>query len=547
MAKNIVTIDGIPVYQALVEAEGDTGMLRISLVDDPAVQSNFLAFKKAAPERAQLYAVQDEEKRLVLGVVMRADYPIYRRDGDFEYYIIYKADTIRTMAEKYLVEGRQNEVNTMHEEGSDVEGVQMVQYFIKGAGLSPDGFTDIADGSLFAEFHVVNDDVWAAIKDGTYKGFSLEGIFDAVPEDNKDYVEAVVEAVAGKFSNEKPNQKNKKMAKFKGLMGRILRAVLEFGNVTTDKGVLAWDGEEDLKAGDAVYLVDENGERSTPEDGVYTTADGKAITVTGGKVASIDDAAAEVAPTDGEKPAEGEQAAEETPAEGKSVATDKGSLEWDGEDDLKAGDEVFITDEEGNRTAAADGDYKTEDGKTIVVVDGKVAEIKDAEAEVAPQQEQMSRIQRIAVAFSESYDEKIRKIFDAIVALGFDPYGWLAEAGDDYAIFSSWVDTQSAYTYTRFDVAWDAEGNAVVSNPTEVKPAYVPVAEEAPVPAQEFARVKGEKETAEARVTELERQLAEAKQKPAAMSAHQEVQESEAGAKTGNRGLDNISRIMSAK
>ncbi len=381
MAKNIVTIDGIPVYQALVEAEGDTGMLRISLVDDPAVQSNFLAFKKAAPERAQLYAVQDEEKRLVLGVVMRADYPIYRRDGDFEYYIIYKADTIRTMAEKYLVEGRQNEVNTMHEEGSDVEGVQMVQYFIKGAGLSPDGFTDIADGSLFAEFHVVNDDVWAAIKDGTYKGFSLEGIFDAVPEDNKDYVEAVVEAVAGKFSNEKPNQKNKKMAKFKGLMGRILRAVLEFGNVTTDKGVLAWDGEEDLKAGDAVYLVDENGERSTPEDGVYTTADGKAITVTGGKVASIDDAAAEVAP------AEGEQAAEETPAEGKSVATDKGNLEWDGEDDLKAGDEVFITDEEGNRTAAPDGDYTTEDGKVIVVVDGKVAEIKDASAEVAPQEE----------------------------------------------------------------------------------------------------------------------------------------------------------------
>jgi hypothetical protein len=382
MAKNIVTIDGIPVYQALVEAEGDTGMLRSSLVDDPAVQSNFLAFKKETPERAQLYAVQDEEKRLVLGVVMRADYPIYRRDGDFEYYIIYKADTIRTMAEKYLVEGRQNEVNTMHEEGSEVEGVQMVQYFIKGAGLSPDGFTDIADGSLFAEFHVVNDDVWAAIKDGTYKGFSLEGIFDAVPEDNKDYVEAVVEAVAGKFSNEKPNQNNKKMAKFKGLMGRILRAVLEFGNVTTDKGVLAWDGEEDLKAGDAVYLVDENGERSTPEDGVYTTADGKAITVTGGKVASFDDAAAEVAPTE-----ETEEAAEETPAEGKSVATDKGSLEWDGEDDLKAGDEVFIKDEEGNRTAAPDGDYTTEDGKVIVVVDGKVAEIKDASAEVAPQEE----------------------------------------------------------------------------------------------------------------------------------------------------------------
>ena len=547
MAKNIVTIDGIPVYQALVEAEGDTGMLRISLVDDPAVQSNFLAFKKEAPERAQLYAVQDEEKRLVLGVVMRADYPIYRRDGDFEYYIIYKADTIRTMAEKYLVEGRQNEVNTMHEEGSDVEGVQMVQYFIKGAGLSPDGFEDIADGSLFAEFHVVNDDVWAAIKDGTYKGFSLEGIFDAVPEDNKDYVEAVVEAVAGKFSNEKPNQKNKKMAKFKGLMGRILRAVLEFGNVTTDKGVLAWDGEEDLKAGDAVYLVDENGERSTPEDGVYTTADGKAITVTGGKVASIDDASAEVAPTEGEKPAEGEQAAEETPAEGKSVATDKGNLEWDGEDDLKAGDAVYITDEEGNRNAAPDGDYTTEDGKVIVVVDGKVAEIKDASAEVAPQEENtaVAKFHRIVAAFSESYEDKYKKIYEAIKGLGFDPYGYIAEAGDDFAVFETWTDT--GCKYTRFDVSWDADGNAVVSNPTGVKLAFVPVDEPAPVPADEFSRVKGEKEAAEAEVVKLKAQLTEAQRKPAAMSAHDQIVSDGERESTGSKGMDAIARYMAAK
>ena len=150
----IVTIDGIPVYKALVDDE-DTGMLRISLVDDPAVQSDFLAF--AAQKRTQMYAVQDEDKHLVLGVVMRADFPIYRRDErSGEYYVIYKADTIRKMAEKYLVEGRQNEVNLMHVDGSEVDGVHLVQYFIKGGGINPVGFEDISDGSLFAEFHVEN-------------------------------------------------------------------------------------------------------------------------------------------------------------------------------------------------------------------------------------------------------------------------------------------------------------------------------------------------------------------------------------------------------
>ena len=39
----IVTIGGIPVYDAIISDEA-TGMFKISLVDDPAVMSNFLAF-----------------------------------------------------------------------------------------------------------------------------------------------------------------------------------------------------------------------------------------------------------------------------------------------------------------------------------------------------------------------------------------------------------------------------------------------------------------------------------------------------------------------
>ena len=184
-----VTIGGLPVYQACVTDE-DTGMFRISLVDDPAVQSFVQAFD--AQHRMRMYAVSDEERRLVLGVVMRADFPIYRRDDQAgEYYVIYKPEEIRKMAEKYLLEGRQNDVNLMHREGTDTDGVQMVQYFIKGKGINPDGFDEISDGSLFAEFHIVNDDVWAAVKDGTYKGFSLEGVFDMVPETDKARVEEI--------------------------------------------------------------------------------------------------------------------------------------------------------------------------------------------------------------------------------------------------------------------------------------------------------------------------------------------------------------------
>lgn len=526
MAK-IVTIDGIPVYQALVESEGDTGMLRISLVDDPAVQSDFLAFKAEERRRVQTYAVQDEDKHLVLGVVMRADFPIYRRDADgFEYYIIYKADTIRTMAEKYLAESRQNMVSTMHREGSDVDGVQMVQYFIKGEGLNPAGFDGIADGSLFAEFHVTNEDVWSAIKEGTYKGFSLEGLFDLVPEHDAEDVQRIVDTLEGKF---RTILKNHNMAKLKGLLARLAKAIVSLGNITTDKGILSWDGDEDLKAGDAVFIEDADGNRNAAEDGDYVTEDGKTITVVDGKVADIADPKAEVAPAP----------AEEEPAEAaRMVQTDKGKLEWDNEDeDLKAGDAVYITDEEGNRNPAPDGEYTTEDGKVISVVDGKVASITDPKAEVDAAKKKGGCMSRIAQAFAESYDEKFRKIENAIATLGYEDF-WVVDAGDDFAVAEVWDADRGNY-YLRFKVSWDEAGDAMVSDPVEVVPAFV-TPEERDTADAEFAAIKEDIATLRKKVAELSRQ-------PAGKPAHEEF--SGQGSKTpvtGNRGIDRLAQLMDA-
>lgn len=194
----MVTIGGLPVFDALISDE-DTGMLKISLVDEPAVMTDFLAFD--AIRRMQMYSVADEERRLVYGVVMRADFPIYRRDERMgEYYIVYKPETIRQMAEKYLADGFQNRVNVQHSE--DVDGVRMVQYFIKDTarGVNPESFPDIADGSLFAEFHVVNDEVWDAVKAGTYKGFSLEGVFDFVPETDKEAARELAKETVDEFA-----------------------------------------------------------------------------------------------------------------------------------------------------------------------------------------------------------------------------------------------------------------------------------------------------------------------------------------------------------
>ena len=285
------TIKGRPVFVAGMDTD-TCGMLKVSLVDYPAVEKNFLAFDKQ--EKVELYTVQDEDKQIVFGVLMRANYPIFRKDKELgEYFIIYKPEVIRAMAEKYLKEGRSSDVNTMHGEDSDVKDVDMVQLFIKDSanGMNPAGFEEIEDGSLFAEYHVNNPDVWASIKAGTYKGFSIETLNTIEEESAVISTEKIQDVIdwLNSFSSNNMNVKNQIKAKLAAMLGK-------FGNVTTDKATLSWDGDGELEAGMEVYILDEDGNRNKPEDGDYTTEDGKVIAVADGIVTEIRDAEAEVAP-----------------------------------------------------------------------------------------------------------------------------------------------------------------------------------------------------------------------------------------------------------
>lgn len=274
------TLNGLPVYEDVL-SDDRCGMLRISLVDLPAVESDFQKFGK--PVRV---VMESEEKRLILGVVMRAGFPIYRVDEERgEYYTMFSAETIRAMAEKYLDENRQNRVNLMHC-GEEVRGVNMVQLFIKDSakGVSPAGFEDIEDGSLFAEFHVEDDEIWNWIREGILRGFSLEGFFGLEQKFND--LDMAID--------------------FKKMKRTLAKIVAKFEQVTTDKGVLTCEGE--LEVGKDVYVLTEEGEIMDAAEGEYLAEDGRTIVVAEGKVTEIREKAEEPV----EEPVE---AAEEDPTE----------------------------------------------------------------------------------------------------------------------------------------------------------------------------------------------------------------------------------------
>ena len=176
----------LPIYKAVIDDE-TSGMYTISLVSEPAVESNFLYFNE---QRKPLqFKVDNEEKRIVTGVIMRCNHPIYRIGiSGFEYYITFDKATIEKMAEKWLKEGLQGNVNLQHNPDAYVDGVLLKEVYFKDVerGINPQGFEDIEDGSLFGTYHILNDAVWESVKNGEFKGFSLEGYFNTVEVEQDD-------------------------------------------------------------------------------------------------------------------------------------------------------------------------------------------------------------------------------------------------------------------------------------------------------------------------------------------------------------------------
>lgn len=171
------------IYLTVDQDEADeTRVEKVSFVDSPAIQRGWMAFNNQ-----QRFKVQSEDRRIVSGALMVAGLPIYRRDESGEYYVSFTASAIQSIVYKFMKENRTKQVNEMHE--TDVDGVFLFESFIVDStrGIrTPDGFDELPDGSWFGSFKVENDEVWKKVKDGTYTGFSVEGLFTEDMEKNID-------------------------------------------------------------------------------------------------------------------------------------------------------------------------------------------------------------------------------------------------------------------------------------------------------------------------------------------------------------------------
>lgn len=183
-----------------------SGVDAISVVENPAIESNFVALKSEEIKLAQV----DSEKRILMGAVLIPEKPIYRKNGEDEYYIYFSKDTVYK-ANRLFMENK-NQQNWTLEHGKQIEGLTIIENWIvedKQKDKSAIYNFNVPIGTWMANVYVKDDNIWNDyVKTGKVKGFSLEGYFADKLEEKKQLskqpsVIEQIKQIINKYENKK--------------------------------------------------------------------------------------------------------------------------------------------------------------------------------------------------------------------------------------------------------------------------------------------------------------------------------------------------------
>ncbi len=163
------------IVELILDEESELAVEAISVVENPAIEEPFIALKTQEFKLAEI----DGERRILMGALLIPNKPIYRRNGEDEYYIYFSKDTVLKASQMYLMNSKQN--NSTLEHQHQLEGLSLVESWIvedKVHDKSVKYGMDLPLGSWVGSVKVNNDQIWNEfVKTGKVKGFSIEGYF----------------------------------------------------------------------------------------------------------------------------------------------------------------------------------------------------------------------------------------------------------------------------------------------------------------------------------------------------------------------------------
>tara|TARA_R110002012_G_scaffold81085_1_gene205398 strand:- start:6515 stop:7855 length:1341 start_codon:yes stop_codon:yes gene_type:complete len=404
----------LPFYKIVVNEHDDTGVDFNAFVDAPAHMKGFIAFGKD-----QVRYSFNDEKRIVTGVMISVGTPIYRADEQFgEHYVVFDAPTVETIRTKFFKQGFNKNLNADHDPNQVIQGATLIDSYIASntdpkLPSIPEAFDHmkLMDGTWIASYKIQDDSLWQSVKDGKFKGFSVEGWFDKVQ------------------INVKENHNTMKLVKAEQFDKKVSQISKYHINID----------EVEIKLHEQLNYIDVNGEKVPVVSGEYITEKNEKILVDSeGRIQKIGFVKTNNKMAEQEKKDslwstlksffDSEESTSETPTTETKFAqatTAEGVVVmYDGE--LATGTQVFI-ESEGEQLPAPEGSHQLtlEDGMVkIIVLDGSgvVTEIEDftSEAEEAPSEEVIElrkEVEELMKEVGKAQDERFKKLEDKNKAL----------------------------------------------------------------------------------------------------------------------------------
>jgi hypothetical protein len=279
----------LPIIELTLE-DISQGIDATALVENPAIQRNWMTFKE---QKDFKFKTHNEEKRVLAGALMVADFPMYRNMNGKEFFVKFSAETILQLADRMILNNKLTAFNFEHDSKKELADMHIQQFFIINTELgvnTPIGFEELPNGSLFAFVKVNNEQVWNDyVKTGIVKGFSIEGNFATKEEFSEQRFLKEFQTIINMTDKKVATSKlDELVAKAKSLFSEDVKVEekveekVEMAEAKlTDGTLVMWEGE--LAEGTIVLLED----GTAAPDGEHTFEDGVVISIEGGQVVAV--------------------------------------------------------------------------------------------------------------------------------------------------------------------------------------------------------------------------------------------------------------------
>ena len=187
-------MEKIQTIELTIKDEED-GVFAISLVNSPAIEEDFVALSKE--NNSTKFKVEakvvDTDRKIVVGFALVPDKPILRVKDDKKFNIKFSKETVSKSAELYMK--NLNLANVTSEHSTPVKDCCVIEsWIVEDAKNDKSNIYNLgAKGGEWVVMMKLSDEEYKKAKDGTYKGFSIEALYDGFEQLNSKVEETLTE------------------------------------------------------------------------------------------------------------------------------------------------------------------------------------------------------------------------------------------------------------------------------------------------------------------------------------------------------------------